>query len=436
MKAICIIPKGTQEGILVWQVNRIYPSELFDEAINQLNVNGFIAQELENNTGISFFSNLPAEEAVHQLRIAYSWIDITFHDQEEDVDVQEALLSYAIVALPLSRLLVEDPIITNQICLFPPNYIFIQDVCKFDGTAFNQNNDSQQIDSLHYKSLRDYITTITGISLDDFHRLPLMVFTMKISYEEYRGLNQAQDVDLIKRCSDRAESVMDLLRFYRSDYNLAEALPARAGLWNGRYSAMYIYFPKYGVGHIQSREVERKTFIKGIGMDFYDTHNITSHPLMDKELNGLQYIIKHALKLNSSIMEAEDDTVKFTQIMMLLEYIGDPNDYGKFQDMKAKFVGTLAKDKNDYNRLSNRFKELTSGINPQTPSQRGLRTQIVHMGKSIYELIPDSEKRKDLFTELYGYIYVLIQDMMFSSFGSWNEYDEERRIRRDTLLSE
>ena len=427
MKAVLIIPKGLNEGNLIWRIPYIYPKEHLEDGIEQLKTKGFIFEWLEDGIGLAFRSKLPTEEAVHNLKIAFRWMDITCYNDEEKIDFESVVFDYAIVALPLGRLKIDNPILSDHICLFPAGYLWIYNLRNLDGSKFGTKT----------AKLRDYITSHTKVSIEVFQDMPLMVFPIKISYKEYVSMNQMEDNDLIIKCSEKAERVMDLVRFYGADYVLPEWLPSRAGIWNDRYSAMYIFFPKEQISHIQSREVELKSFIKGIGMEFTDTDNLNIHPLMTSSPDELQSIIIHALRLHSAIQETDNDTMKFAQIMMLFDYIGNPNEYANFQTMKAQFVPVLARDKHRYHQLSERFKQLTKGYEDASGKlvRNGLRTDIVHLGKSILDLMPDPKGRKALFQELHGYIYTLIHHMIISQSSSWKEYEAERTALRTKILT-
>jgi len=426
MKAVLIIPEGSQWGNLIWRNPYLYPKEHLEEGIETLNESGFHVEYLEDKTGLAFSAECSPDEMRHKIEVTFRWMDMTYYNDETKVDFEHDVFDYAIVALPLTRLQIENPVITDHICLFPAGDFWVYNPCYLNGKPFGE---------IMSNALRDHTTQVTQVSVKVFQNLPLMVFPIKMTREAYIKLSQHEDVDLIKKCSRKAEDMMDLIRFYRGDYIVPEMLPARAGIWNDRHSAMYIYFPKYRMGHIQSREVELRTFIMGIGMDFDDTTNIAIHSLMWKDTNEFQNIIKHALRINTSIQEADNETMKFSLIMTLFEYIGDPDKYGKFQDMKRNFIGVLARDKQDYDRLSKRFIELTRGDKDALGNlHMGLRTSIVHLGKSIEDLIPDPKERKALFKELYRYIFTLIKHMMFSDATTWNEYDDERTVIRNKIM--
>jgi len=214
------------------------------------------------------------------------------------------------------------------------------------------------------------------------------------------------------------------MRFYRCDYNIPEQLPSKPGVWADRYSAALVYFPQHSAGFIQAHEVELKIFSKGIGMDFFTTDLVNGHPLMQETLSEVGNITRHALRMNTQILESDNNTVKFVQIMILFDYLGNPYEYENFTKLKGKLVTMLTNDKTMYYDLSVRFKDLSKNI----------RTEIVHNGKRVEDLFPAIDKRKALFRELQGYVFVLIKSLIIHIDLTWAQYDDMRKKKRATIL--
>jgi hypothetical protein len=428
MKAVLKLPYADQMGNLIWMPPYLYPADDLKNGLELLRQKGYWVTLFPEDDGIAFSSHVVATtEMFDDLRIAFVWIDIKLYADNEEFDYEKDISKYQLIILPVSRLEIDEAILTDSMCLFPAGAFQIEkiDVRKLSGSSFQGGTSNP---------LRDYVTDVTNVEIEVFKTLPVIVFTKEISFEFYHSLKQNEDNDLIKSFSQTADDMLDLLRFYRGEYNIPELMPAKAGIWNNRYSTALVYFPKYQVGYIQAREVELKTFIKGIGMDFFQKDLIEMNPLLNFEISEVGFVAKHALKLNTVIHEMDDLTMKFAQIMILFEYLGNPNEFENFKKIKPKLVACIAKDKAHYHILSERFRELTGGIGDNAESKKiGIRTSIIHLGKRIEDLM-GQEDRKALFRELQHYVTTLINDLILNADMKWDEYDAFREQRKNSLI--
>jgi hypothetical protein len=424
MRAFLIMPKGLQQGKLIWLAPYLYPKDNLEEGISMLQEWTYAIERLveEQFYGLTFISHVSPSETHQHFTSAFRWMEIIFYDDEAKIDLIRDSESYSLIVLPIGRLQIETAIVTETVCLFPPGEFYVHNPFYLDGTPF----ESEPKDYSKTKNHRDAITQITNVNLSVFHNYPLIVFRKNLTYTQFRSLNHIEDTELIRECSATADNLMDLIRFYNADYLLQDWLPSKAGIWADRHSAMFVYFPEKRGGHIICREVELRGFIKGIGMTADHSDQLCIHPLLYQEINDLQKLIRHALHLHTLVMETDDETMQFVQIFILLDFLGDPSAYNNFQATKSKLMPCLVSTKTEYHKLSARFKELTD--------QQGLRTAIVHTGKRLQDLIPEPIKRKSLFKELHGFVYTLITHMMFSSAQTWAEYDNERIALRNALV--
>jgi hypothetical protein len=138
-------------------------------------------------------------------------------------------------------------------------------------------------------------------------------------------------------------------------------------------------------------------------------------------------IVYHALTLYSTMLEANSDTQRFVQALSLLEFLAFPSDYKAFDDVKKVVARYIATDQGSYNRVLERFFELTGKKDPTTGQIVGFRTRIVHIGDRIESLVPNPKERRKLFAELDGYIRPVIDHMIEHSEIGFDEYTEIRK---------
>lgn len=124
------------------------------------------------------------------------------------------------------------------------------------------------------------------------------------------------------------------------------------------------------------------------------------------------HIVKHAVSLYSAILETSDPTAQFIQCLVLLEFLAFPDEWRNFVAVKKVIARYVARTRSEYERLLDRFFELTGKKDQNSGKIIGYRTRVVHMGERIEHLVPDPSARKKLFIELDGYIRPVIEHMI------------------------
>jgi hypothetical protein len=412
-------------GNLIWMPPYLYPIDDLENGIEDLRASGYWVSAFPEGDGLTFKMEDPSKkESFKDFEISFPWMNITNYNQDEEFDFEKDLFNFQIVMLPLTRLRIKSSLLSKNICIFPAGELSLESLNIIVPGKLDIDNIEESSKS---NDLRTLITSCTHIDKEVFYHNPIVVFRDTISIAEYKILSHKDDVALIKKYSERAEDVLDLIRFFECDYLTPEMLPAKAGIWDDKYSAALIYFPKDQIGFVQSREVEIKTNIKGIGADFYRTDLINQQPIFiysNEEVGDVGRISKYALRLNSLIAESENQSNKFIHIMTLFEYLGNPNKYEQFQKIKGKIITYIAKNKTDYNKLSTKFIYYS----------KDLRTEIIHNGKRIEYLLTQVEI-DEMFKFFHQTIYIIIWDMMMNFDENWNDYEAEREIKRKQLIA-
>ncbi len=428
MLTVLIFPHDNIAGNLKWDHPYLYPEDHLQNGMALLREKGYWISAFPEGDGLTFTNeNIDHKTMVSDFRLTFPWMKIKVYKGEDlnsDPDIEKTQL----IILPIDRRRISEPIFTEDYSVFPPGEFQInhQHIKKFDGKNFE--------DEIPTTSLRDYITEFTKIKIEAFETLPVIVFFSKLCvYEEFRFQSHQEDEYLLKQLSTEADVMMNLIKFFNGDYLNPENLPSRPGIWNSRYSAAIIYYPSISTGYIISREVEHKNFIKGIGMDVTDCTKITANPLVYGEIGEVGSIVKHALRLHGSIMETDEPTLKFTQIMTLFEYLAMPFDYEKAHKVKGAIGIHVSQNKTDYHHFCNRFEEIGIGRKIDGVRVHGYRTVIIHLGKRLEDLIPKKADQDALFKELNIYAYTVIKDMLFRSMYSWDEFEEYRDSLRAKL---
>lgn len=436
MKCILKPLNNGYAGDLIWMHPYFYPKSELNKGIGYLEKEGYQISLLQSGYGIMFKTDRKKDDIdlLVDFKNAFWWMDFIISHSKKDIALEIEKLNAQLVLLPLSRIEILNNIHTPEFSIFCPGELDI-DKISIPTLIEDSNKFVKDIDKINNINFRNFITYSTQITIEVFKEKPILILRDNIPFDTYINLNQIEDAELIRSYSNKAESIMDVIKFRFCNYTVTELLPSKAGQWNNKYSTALVYFPTNRLGFFQARDVELKSIVKGIGLSIdKGAHlEVQYHTLFYKKLDETGNIAKHALRLNTMILESDDDTNKFVQIMTLLEFIGEPYKYEKFKQLKSKLIALIANNKTEFHQLSSRFKELTAGL--EDSNIPGIRTSIIHNGKRIEEIISSKEDRIKLFKELEQYVRINIEYMIENCHLTWEEFDNLRIKKRNELLN-
>lgn len=323
----------------------------------------------------------------------------------------------AIVLMPLTRVLAEKPTRVGHLTIFPPGELEIV---------------TDDANLLHRKDLVEIQSKITGFSSNLFEEFPTVGFSVALSLNKIQQHNHDDDITLLSELSGMAERSFDYLRLNYCRLDLPDTLPGPIGVWDisAPYIGTLIYFPEEKKWcEIAGAAASYTTVVSGIGLDL-DGCQVCDPP--SKSNGEVGAIAAHALSLLSDAMHARNDTTKFVRVMTLLEFLGSPDEYKKWQKLKGDIVCHIARDKEDYQSRLEELRTFTS-LENSLKEQIGYRTLVVHHGKFLEEILPERENRRSLFRKLQTYCHAVIHDMINNAQMTWSEFLSLRTQRKRDL---
>ena len=119
--------------------------------------------------------------------------------------------------------------------------------------------------------------------------------------------------------------------------------------------------------------------------------------------------------------------------MTLIDYLGNPFEYQKMQKNKAQIAPFSADSFSQYNKICERFKYLTSKKD-ENGKEIGLRTNIIHNGKTIESLITEGYKIDLILRELQLYICNFINGILiYSNQNDWAYIESKIEEKRNQI---
>lgn len=331
-----------------------------------------------------------------------------------------------LVFMPISRVLVEEPHTLASLQILPPEFCDLKQFRPILPQSFDSAAQSGSGNS------RELLTSITGFGLEVLSDSAIVAFIAKIDWDRFLIANHDDDIELLRVLSQIAERSFDLVRFYSCRFDLPDSLPGTVGSWDGSgpYLGAMIYSPFDHESYLIAGEaIDCSVVAKGIGLDI-DFDLSESIPLStDGEVAA---IASHGLVLFSDAMRSHNDTLKFVRIMMLFEFLANPNEFRNWQKLKGDIACHVARTKQEYHDICERFRQLTS-LNSASNEQIGLRTLIVHHGRFLEEIVPTRAERKALFRQLQMYSGKVLEDMLSNKGMTWTAFQTWRAERKTAL---
>jgi len=351
-----------------------------------------------------------------------------------------------LVVMPLTRVLIEDELCIGKYKFYPIGEVDIRSLRPVPNNSHMISNDLEikeddwLIFSFEGKTKRDAATAITGADPEVFKNNPLLVFT--VGNLDWDGFLEADtheyDKKILRNLTREAEKIMDIIKFYYCRADLVDTLPGTVGTWagsNGFSSALLFNLEDYE-SYIIAGSVLTHTVVKGAGLELGINEIESIREECEEILNTsgeVGSIVKSALAMHTTFLETNNPTTKFIKAMTLLEFLANPDDYEKFEQVRKLITVHLAKDFTHYLKLKDRFNELT-GKKDETGKHIGYRTRIIHIGEDIEDILGDDEiEVNKVMLEVQKYIGRVINDMLRNHQMTWQEFDELRKKKREAL---
>lgn len=334
--------------------------------------------------------------------------------------------------LPISRVMVEDATwLSERIAIFPPDAIRPEmlrvvewPARRLAGMMHLMGGGALALsgDALHWGK-----SAATNIDLPEFFGSALLAFPARI---DWPGLltpeSHEAHLEMLRAEMEGCERIFDLVRFEQCNLWTPQTLPGRVGLLeNTPYCAGLFYSREDHESYLIAGEIVTHQLIVGLGTDL---SGVFVAPIPAGELGALA---SHALRLYTDALEAQSETSRFVQLMSLIEFLADPNGFTKMQDARKAVGRQIARDRADYDAIQLDFHYLATEPGPVDQPKRGLRHNIVHLGKRLEDLTTSSE-RKALFRRLTRYVGVPISQMIEHGDKDWSFIEtlrEEAKVR-------
>jgi len=232
-----------------------------------------------------------------------------------------------------------------------------------------------------------------------------------------------------------AEDVMNIFRYISSNFDKVSNLPQRAGFINDTTSGFLIYYPDLKMSdYIYDRYyIFSKVLGEGLHIEVSELETELNEYFKPLKLEHGEVgnIIKHAFRLYSNVLYMPTATNKFMQAMSLIEYLANPFEFEDMARVKTKIIPFTADSKKSYHEISERFRYLTGKI--ENGVNIGLRTSIIHTGKTLEQIMTNRYEIDLLLRELQTYICNFISGIIKYCDKDWDYVKQKIREKYDAI---
>lgn len=269
---------------------------------------------------------------------------------------------------------------------------------------------------------------------EDFLNSAFIVFPIIIQKEHpFGNFTVEQKNQLLNSNFSKAEEVLNIFKYIYCNLDKSSLLTQKAGYINNIYSGALIYYPHLGMSdYLREKYKVNNEFIgKGLIVELKEIKEILDKHtvILDRSCGEVGNIIKHALQLYANIVEASSNTNKYVQALSLIEYLTNPFEFEKMKKLKGHVIAFSVDNKKSYHELSERFKFLT-GLKDEQGIEIGLRTNIVHNGKLLEQMLDKPHEPEFIIKELQYYICNYLEVCFESYKESWEKFIEKERRER------
>ncbi len=322
--------------------------------------------------------------------------------------------------LPIGRNLLEEPTeLLPGVIAYPPGF-FSKNPLRV--VSWPDRDYAEAMRRGREENLPWFQSAATRITLESFLASTLICVSIDVDWDEFvEPESHEWHLDLIRRASEKAEHAMDMVRFHCCKLDLEDTLPGRVGFLDSHgYSCAQFFDSENLESYIIGGDIIKHNIVCGIGLDMND---VSPHPpLGEGEVGNMA---RQALHMFSQALEANSLTSKFVQCISILEYLAEPRKYMNMEPVSKMISRHVARDRAEYDVIARDFEYLTSKKD-ENNAQIGLRTNIVHIGKRLEELVRTHEDRRIIFRLIQRYIGKTLSDFIENSNNDWDAIENLR----------
>lgn len=226
-----------------------------------------------------------------------------------------------------------------------------------------------------------------------------------------------QNYILINRLAQKADKALDLIRINENNFGVPEQLPGIPGITSDGWQLI----EQMNDGNITTINGKIIFLLReGIGLYPNDlSSNIYQDELYNclyEVTNEVNILFREVIHRVSESMYMNNLNTSFIYLLSTLEMLAS-REYLNFKKTKSKILPFISNSKTEYHNTSQHLKYISED----------LRTEIIHNGKSIFDLFDNYEDVHKLLNYIKSIIIIYIKNVVNKEINSFNELEKERK---------
>lgn len=304
----------------------------------------------------------------------------------------------SIYILPLAYIVIESPLQIGNVILTPSLKVIESGHFHTDFSLISMFNKKEFLSILSTSQLKEDALVIFK---DDF----------------FEPTTVDQNYYFINKLSQKADRTLDIIRINENNFGVPEQLPGIPGITsNGWQVAEQLTDHKL-------RTINGKVMFmirEGIGLYPIDlSSNIYEDKLYNclyVTSNEINLLFREAIHRVSESMYMNNLNTSFVYLLSTLEMLSS-REYLNFKKTKSKILPFISYSKYQYHKCSEYLRNISEN----------LRTEIIHNGKSIFDLYDNYEDVYKLLNWIKLIIIEYISNIVKKNIQTFNDLEKERK---------
>ncbi|EYM61447.1 hypothetical protein [Staphylococcus aureus] len=304
----------------------------------------------------------------------------------------------SIYILPLAYIVIESPLQIGNVILTPSLKVIESGHFHTDFSLISMFNKKEFLSILSTSQLKEDALVIFK---DDF----------------FEPITVDQNYYFINKLSQKADRTLDIIRINENNFGVPEQLPGIPGITsNGWQVAEQLTDHKL-------RTINGKVMFmirEGIGLYPIDlSSNIYEDKLYNclyVTSNEINLLFREAIHRVSESMYMNNLNTSFVYLLSTLEMLSS-REYLNFKKTKSKILPFISYSKYQYHKCSEYLRNISEN----------LRTEIIHNGKSIFDLYDNYEDVYKLLNWIKLIIIEYISNIVKKNIQTFDDLEKERK---------
>ncbi len=313
--------------------------------------------------------------------------------------------------IPVENLSVEGFINIENVCFLPP-YLYDEEQLPFD---------VHDVSSEIIEQIYNILNNCAYKYKENYQKYSIAILEYPFTEEEFNNNVPVKDFYTLEKICYKVDRALDQIRLNKCNFLNKEMLPGIAGII-GKYQRGIVV----NMENNYSREMLGKVYgiysLPGIGLEI-DSYDIECDEI-HKKLFKTDRIDPVFLKCRNAIARINEAyyfnnlNTSFVYLMSTLEMLASDN-YMQFKKVKTNIVAFIATSKSDYHKKCEELRGTSECI----------RTEIIHNGKSLYDIMDTNSEINKLLGFLVDTIVAYCENVVELEIYDENELIKERDRR-------